>query len=77
MAVRLIMSRNPDCDLKSEYAIVDLEGLYLTGYFKCPNRERQVLGHASLLVTVSEEDFVCLSSWLTLQIHHLVYFGNW
>lgn len=59
------MNRNPDYDLKSEYVTVDLEELYLTGYFKCPNRERQALRHASPLVTVSEEGFVCLSSWPT------------
>lgn len=67
------MNRNPDYDLNSEYVTVDLEGLYLTGYFKCPNRVRQALGHASPFVTVSEGSSVCLRSWLTLQIHQLVY----
>lgn len=60
------MNRNPDYDLKSEYVTVDLEGLYLAGYFKSLNRETQALGYASPLVTVSEEGFVCVTSWLTL-----------
>lgn len=59
------MNRNPNYDLKSEYFTVDLEGLYLMGYFKCSNKDRQALRHASPLVTVSEEGFVCLRSWLT------------